>query len=59
MSGYRYTLYGTGGDILNESSNKKKIIKECNALKTPGTVVDERVQGIIHENKAQRIINNS
>lgn len=59
MMRYRYTLYGSGGDILDESSNKKKIIKECNALKTPGTVVDERVQGIIHENKAQRIINNS
>ena len=57
----RYTLYvGANFEhIRNSGSNKSKLIKECNNMSEPGTVTDELKGGIIHENKAQRIINNS
>lgn len=54
----KYTLYGTGGDIIEESNNKAELIRRANRTKTPATVVEEETKGIIHENKAQRRINN-
>lgn len=57
----RYILYvGANFEhIVDSSNNKGKLIKECNSMSEPGTVTDELRGGIIHENKAQRIVNNS
>lgn len=53
----RYTLYGKGGDIHGTGTNKLLLIKKARSMKTPATVVDEFIGGIIFENKAQKFVN--
>ena len=53
----RYTLYSNYG-IVAEGNNKAKLIKKCRQLNIAGTVVDDKVGGIIFENEIQRQINN-
>ena len=56
-SEYRYTLIHRNGDLM-ECDNKATLIAIARKKKTPCTVIDNKCQGIIYENKAQRVINN-
>lgn len=55
----RYTLYTTFDNIVDESSNKAKLIAKARKMKEAATVTDNKCGGIIFENKIQRKINNS
>ena len=54
----KYTLIASSGDIVAEGNNKALLIAECRKLPVRATVIDERIQWIIYENKIQRAVNN-
>lgn len=53
-----YSIFYENGNI-EESNNKAKLIAKARKEKSPATVIDERCKGIVFENKAQRILNNT
>ena len=56
-SEYRYTMIHRNGDLI-ECDNKITLIAIARKKKAPCTVIDNKSQGIIFENEAQRAINN-
>lgn len=56
-SDYRYTLIYQNGDLA-ESDSKEALINRARKILTPCTVIDNKYQEIVFENKAQVAINN-
>lgn len=54
----KYTLIRNSDEIVRESNNKRKLIKVANSMTKRATVIDNRVDGIVYENKVQRAENN-
>lgn len=55
----KYTLIKNSDEIVREGNNKRELIKVANSMTERATVVDNRVDGIVYENKAQKMLNNS
>lgn len=54
----KYTLIRNSDEIVRESNNKRELIKVANSMTERATVIDNRVEGIVYENKVQRAENN-
>lgn len=54
----KYTLIKNSDEIIDESNNKRELIKTANSISERASVIDNSTNGIIYENKRQREENN-